>query len=60
MLRAVLVTGGELLFCGHHAREHGPALHARQALLCIELSETHTSSRPGIPAVPGADDTKAG
>jgi hypothetical protein len=21
-VRAVLATGGELLFCGHHAREH--------------------------------------
>ena len=21
-VRAVLTTGGELLFCGHHAREH--------------------------------------
>ncbi|HEX4700663.1 MAG TPA: hypothetical protein VH352_00915 [Pseudonocardiaceae bacterium] len=21
-VRAVLVSGGELLFCGHHAREH--------------------------------------
>ena len=25
VLRAVLATGGELLFCGHHGREHGPA-----------------------------------
>jgi hypothetical protein len=26
-VRAILSTGGELLFCGHHAREHGPRLH---------------------------------
>jgi hypothetical protein len=25
LLRASLAGGGELLFCGHHAREHGPA-----------------------------------
>ena len=25
-LRAMLRTGGELLFCGHHAREHTPRL----------------------------------
>ena len=57
MLRAVLSTGGELLFCGHHAREHGPALHARAARLTIELSETHSAARPGIPAAPGPGGT---
>lgn len=56
VLRAVLAMGGELLFCGHHAREHGPALHVQEARLSIQLSETHTASRPGIPA-PGSDDT---
>lgn len=25
-LRAVLPSGGELLFCGHHGREHAPRL----------------------------------
>jgi hypothetical protein len=25
-LRALLPAGGELLFCGHHAREHAPRL----------------------------------
>ena len=25
-IRALLRTGGELLFCGHHAREHGARL----------------------------------
>jgi hypothetical protein len=52
MLRAVLATGGELLFCGHHARKHGPALQVLKAQLSIELSQTHSASRPGIPAVP--------
>ena len=26
-VRALLPGGGELLFCGHHARVHGPRLH---------------------------------
>jgi len=52
LLRAVLATGGELLFCGHHARKHGPALHVLEARLSIELSEMHSSARPGIPAAP--------
>jgi hypothetical protein len=56
MLRAILATGGELLFCGHHAREHGPALHVLHARMSIELSETHSSARPGIPA-PGVAGT---
>lgn len=46
LLRAVLATGGELLFCGHHAREHGPALHVLEAQLTAELSETHGSTQP--------------
>lgn len=25
-VRALLRTGGELQFCGHHARKHGPGL----------------------------------
>ena len=58
MLRATLATGGELLFCGHHAREHGPALHLLQARMSIEVSETHSSARPGIPA-PGAAGTES-
>jgi hypothetical protein len=42
MLRAVLASGAELLFCGHHARKHGPGLHAAAARLSIELSESHS------------------
>jgi hypothetical protein len=57
VLRAVLATGGELLFCGHHAREHGPALHVLEAQLTIELSETHSSARRRVAAVPGAGGT---
>jgi hypothetical protein len=25
-VRVMLVSGGELLFCGHHSKEHRPAL----------------------------------
>ncbi len=32
-VRALLPTGGELLFCGHHAREHAPRLRAVGATL---------------------------
>jgi hypothetical protein len=32
-LRAVLPSGGELLFCGHHARRHGPQLAEMDAAL---------------------------
>lgn len=34
-VRALLRTGGELLFCGHHAREHGPRLRDIGATLSI-------------------------
>lgn len=27
-LRVLLVSGGELLFCAHHGREHGDALRS--------------------------------
>jgi hypothetical protein len=32
-VRALLRAGGELLFCGHHAREHGRALQDVGAVL---------------------------
>ena len=57
VLRAALATGGELLFCGHHAREHGPRLHRQQARLTIEISESHSWVRPSTPADPAAGDT---
>lgn len=31
LVRAVLPSGGELLFCGHHAREHEPRLKEMSA-----------------------------
>ena len=37
-LRVELQTGGELLFCAHHAREHGDALKAVAANV---IDETH-------------------
>jgi hypothetical protein len=30
-VRAILPTGGELFFCGHHAREYEPKLKAMAA-----------------------------
>jgi len=33
MVRAVLPTGGELLFCGHHANEHSTRLEQLAAVL---------------------------
>ncbi len=32
-VRAVLPKGGDLLFCGHHAREHADRLEAMAAVL---------------------------
>ncbi|RIJ76244.1 hypothetical protein D1871_12360 [Nakamurella silvestris] len=32
-VRAVLSTGGELLFCGHHARQHASRLEEMAAQL---------------------------
>jgi hypothetical protein len=50
MLRAVFASGAELLFCGHHAREHGPRLHVVATRLSIELSESHSWLQAGTPA----------
>ncbi|HEY3895390.1 MAG TPA: hypothetical protein VGL88_08490 [Pseudonocardiaceae bacterium] len=36
-VRAVLPSGGELLFCNHHAREHSPKL--RELAADIQFSE---------------------
>lgn len=47
-LRVELTSGGELLFCAHHAREHGDALKD------IALSfhdETHKLTAKPTPAV---------
>jgi hypothetical protein len=37
-LRVELVSGGELLFCAHHAREHNDALREVAASM---IDETH-------------------
>ena len=37
-LKVELLSGGELLFCAHHAREHGEAL---KALAGTVIDETH-------------------
>jgi len=37
-LRVELQTGGELLFCAHHAREHGDKL---KEIAVIVIDETH-------------------
>ena len=33
VVRAVLPTGGDLLFCGHHAREHSTRLEELAAVI---------------------------
>ena len=46
-IRARLVTGGELLFCTHHGREHLPALMDKAVDVLDEterLQETRISS----------------
>jgi hypothetical protein len=48
-LRVELVSGGELLFCAHHAREHSDALREVAANM---TDETHRlSSTPAIAPV---------
>ena len=45
-VRVRLVSGGELLFCGHHAREHLPKLRAEAADIQDEsdrLADTPTT-----------------
>ena len=45
-LRVELQTGGELLFCAHHAREHGDKLREIAANV---IDETHKlGDRPAI------------
>ncbi len=42
-LRVELETGGELLFCAHHAREHGDEL---KKIAVRVIDETHKLSDP--------------
>jgi len=50
-LRVELQTGGELLFCAHHAREHGEKL--REVAATVH-DETHKLETPATPAA-GSD-----
>ena len=45
--RVELQTGGELLFCAHHAREHGEKLREIAATV---HDETHKLDTPAAPA----------
>ena len=45
-LRVELTTGGELLFCAHHAREHGDKL--REVAVTV-VDETHKLSPTPAP-----------
>lgn len=51
-LRVELQTGGELLFCAHHAREHGDKL---KEIAANVVDETHKLS--GTPAVAPDDES---
>ncbi|WP_370289816.1 hypothetical protein [Nocardioides sp.] len=46
-LRVALTAGGELLFCAHHAREHGDALKSVAASV---QDETHKLTQKPAPA----------
>jgi hypothetical protein len=50
-LRVELLTGGELLFCAHHAREHGDALKEVAATMVDETNRL-AAERTGAPADP--------
>lgn len=43
-VRATLLTGGELLFCVHHAKEHRPALEANGAVFHDESQRLDASA----------------
>lgn len=47
-LRVELTSGGELLFCAHHAREHGDAL---KDIAVRFQDETHKLTDKPAPAV---------
>ncbi len=49
-LRVELQSGGELLFCAHHAREHGDALKEVAATV---VDETHKLTTPPAKAPEG-------
>ena len=50
-IRARLISGGELLFCAHHGREHLPALQGRT----IDIRD-ETERLNEIPATAAVDE----
>ncbi len=50
-LRVELQSGGELLFCAHHAREHGDKLRKIAAHVTDETNKLHDT-----PASAGTDE----
>ncbi|WP_426560461.1 DUF7455 domain-containing protein [Angustibacter sp. McL0619] len=40
-VRVVLISGGELLFCAHHGREHATALTSAAASITDESDRLH-------------------
>ena len=48
-VRARLISGGELLFCGHHGREHLPKLQHLATQIEDETDRLHeTESSPSL------------
>lgn len=45
-LRVALQKGGELLFCAHHAREHGPALKEVAVSVVDETGRLSGNTKP--------------
>jgi hypothetical protein len=42
-VRALLVSGGELLFCAHHARQHEEALRSYDAEIQDQSTALHNT-----------------
>ncbi len=40
-VRVVLISGGELLFCGHHARKHMDAVKPLAAIIDDQIDRLH-------------------
>jgi hypothetical protein len=51
-VRALLPAGGELLFCGHHARAHAPRLREIGAALSPDLAHATGLREVGAPIAP--------
>ena len=54
-VRVVLPGGGELLFCGHHGRQHGEAL----ARIATEIQDESDRLSPGKAEAPAAERPEA-